>query len=462
MTRRGRSLSAKLAVAFLVVSVTGAVVAALFVWLATRTAFQNAAFAHARADFVTQMEDYYGYHHSWDGVAAYVRSLAPQNQAGGQPGQGQPGGQAPGFVPFVLVDQQGRVVISGPGRLLGEQLPASAYAHGAPVSVDGQVVGTVLTDGSPPPLSPSDARFLTSIERALVLGGLTAILVALALGIVLARSLTRPVREITAALHAMAGGELRQVVPVRSRDELGELASAFNTMSADLALANAQRRQMTADIAHDLRTPVTVIGGYLEALRDGVLPPTPERFAILHAEAQHLQGLIEDLRTLSLADAGELALNPQPIGSRALLERIAAAYQHQAERQGVTLRVEAPEDAPQLVVDVARMVQVLGNLVANALRYTPAGGAITLGAAALPEGTRLQVRDTGAGITPETLPRIFDRFYRADAARSDEQGGSGLGLAIARALVEAHGGSVTAESEPGHGAIFTITLPGAG
>ncbi|MGH2484909.1 MAG: sensor histidine kinase [Ktedonobacterales bacterium] len=405
------------------------------------------------------MEDYYGYHHSWDGVAAYVRSLSPRNQAGGQPGQAQPGGQAPGFVPFVLVDQQGRVVLSGPGHVLGAQLPASAYAHGTPVSVDGQVVGTVLTDGSAPPLSPSDSRFLTSTERALILGGLTAILVALALGIVLARSLTRPVREITSALRAMAGGDLAQVVPVRSRDELGELSSAFNKMSADLALANNQRRQMTADIAHDLRTPVTVIGGYLEALRDGVLPPTPERFAILHAEAQHLQGLIEDLRTLSLADAGELALNPRPVASRGLLERITAAYQHQADQQSVALTVEAPDGAPPLVVDVARMVQVLSNLVGNALRYTPAGGAITLSAAALPDGTRLQVRDTGAGIAPETLPRIFDRFYRADAARSDGQGGSGLGLAIARALVEAHGGTITAQSEPGHGATFTIRLP---
>ena len=458
-----RSLASKLVLAFLAVSLTGAVIATLFVWLATRNAFQNAAFAHARADFVTQMADYYSYHQSWAGVTLYARALIPPGQGNAPasgPGDGQPGASNPQrFQPFVLVDQQGRVVVPGPNHPLGQTLAASAYANGSPVRVNGQTVGTVITDGSPPPLSPTDQSFLTATVRALILGGLVAILIALALSVVLARSLSRPVREITTALHAMAGGDLQQTVAVRSRDELGELSSAFNKMSADLALANSQRRQMTADIAHDLRTPVTVIAGYLEALRDGVLPPTPERFAILFEESQHLQGLIEDLRTLSLADAGELALSPQPIEPRALLERIAATYQHQAEQQRVALSVAAPEDIPPLRVDVARMAQVLGNLVGNALRYTPAGGSITLSAASAPGGVSLSVRDTGQGIAPETLPRIFDRFYRADAARSDQQGGSGLGLAIARALVEAHGGTIAAESAPGKGATFTVHLP---
>jgi signal transduction histidine kinase len=226
------------------------------------------------------------------------------------------------------------VLLSNHNHQPGQYVPASQRTNAMPVKANGKVVGTVFADGPPPALSPSDAQFLASTERALIFGSLAAFLLALGLGILLARSLTRPVREITTALHAMAGGELQQAVPVRSQDELGELSAAFNQMSTDLAYANQQRRQMTADIAHDLRTPVTVIAGYLEALRDGVLPPTPERFGILYEESQHLQALIEDLRTLSLADAGELVLHPQTITPQALLQRIAEIYRHPAEQSG--------------------------------------------------------------------------------------------------------------------------------
>lgn len=449
-----RSLTWKVGLAFLLVSITGTLVAAIFIGQATQNAFQNVTIARYQTDFVTQMADYYrNNHNSWNGVADFVMSqqtLDQHNQGGVF--------HSP---PFCLVDQQGHVLITNRSHPFNATLPASEVAHGLPVNVNGAVVGTVLADGPPPQLSPADQQFLASTERALIFGSLAAFLIALGLGIVLARSLTRPVRELTAALHAMAGGKLSQAVPVRSRDELGQLSAAFNRMSADLAYANQQRRQMTADIAHDLRTPVTVIAGYLEALRDGVLPPSPERFAILYEESQHLRHLIEDLRTLSLVDAGELTLQPQTIAPRALLDRIAAAYHHQADQQNIALVVSDASDAPSVTIDIARMVQVLSNLVSNALRYTPAGGTITLSAESAEEGLQLQVRDTGQGIMPEALLRIFDRFYRADSARSQSQGESGLGLAIAKALVEVHGGQISVASQPGHGATFTIFLPRA-
>jgi signal transduction histidine kinase len=259
----------------------------------------------------------------------------------------------------------------------------------------------------------------------------------------------------------MASGELAQRVPVRSQDELGELATSFNQMSADLARANELRQQMTADIAHDLRTPITVISGYMESLRDGVLEPSPDRFEVIYNEAQQLKRLVEDLRTLSLADAGELVLQKARLSPKVLLDRVVAAYGHRAQQQEVVLRMASGPDVPEVPVDAERMAQVLGNLVTNALRHTPAGGQITLSAhhQAPASDVELVVQDTGAGIDPEALPRVFDRFYRADASRQQGEGESGLGLAIAKSIVEAHDGTISVASQLGSGTAFTIALP---
>jgi signal transduction histidine kinase len=236
---------------------------------------------------------------------------------------------------------------------------------------------------------------------------------------------------------------------------------------------------MTADVAHDLRTPLTVIAGYLEALRDRVLKPTPERFAAMYDETQLLLRLVDELHTLSLADAGELRVDRQPIAPRQILTRVAETYRHAAEQQGVTLRAEAGGDLPELCVDVEQIVRALGNLVTNALRHTPAGGTVTLSAAVETNDQRpttknnrpealvvgpsslvvLRVCDTGEGIAPEHLPSVFERFYRADPSRQQATGGSGLGLAIVKSIVEAHGGQVGAASARGQGTVITITLP---
>jgi signal transduction histidine kinase len=229
-------------------------------------------------------------------------------------------------------------------------------------------------------------------------------------------------------------------------------------MSADLAQAAETRRQMTADIAHDLRTPLSVLQGYTEALDEGKLSGNPETYRAMHGQVRHLTRLIEDLRTLSLADAGQLPLQRVAVDPRALLEHSALAYAAQASQQGVNLRVAAGPELPAVAVDADRMAQVLGNLIGNALRYTPAGGEIVLAAEATADAVLLTVHDTGRGIAGEDLPHIFDRFYRADRSRPDT-GESGLGLAIARSIVEAHGGRIAAESTPGTGTTFTITLP---
>ena len=279
---------------------------------------------------------------------------------------------------------------------------------------------------------------------------------ALILGVLLARTLTKPVREIMDATRALAQGDLEQQVRVHSADELGELAVSFNQMSIDLAQANQARRQMTADIAHDLRNPLTVIGGYLESLSDGKLKPTRERFEIIQGEVRNLQNLVEDLRILSLADAGELELNKQLISPKLLFERTVYAYQHQAEGKNILLRIDAESDVSEIEVDVDRMGQVLGNLVSNALRYTPEKGEICLTAEQTRDSVILKVRDTGSGISPELLPHIFDRSFHGDETRSGNE--SGLGLAIAKSIVELHQGSIHAKSQ-GNGSEFFIELP---
>jgi signal transduction histidine kinase len=217
---------------------------------------------------------------------------------------------------------------------------------------------------------------------------------------------------------------------------------------------------MTADIAHDLRTPLSVITGYLESLRDGVLKPTPERLGVLHGEAQHLNRLVDDLRTLSLADANELPLMRLPTAPQAVLERAAAAYRHQASRRNIALTTGCEPGAPEVFADPDRLAQVMGNLVSNALRYTPDGGCIQLTARREGDGAVFEVRDNGAGMAPDVLPRVFERFYRGDGARPQPDGESGLGLAIAKSIVELHGGRIGAASNgPGQGSAFTIWLP---
>ena len=244
----------------------------------------------------------------------------------------------------------------------------------------------------------------------------------------------------------------------RGKDEIGELGRSFNRMSTDLALSIQLRRQMTADIAHDLRTPLSVILGYTEALSEGKLHGSEQMYGVIYGEALQLQHLIDDLRTLSLADAGELSLNLQPTAPADILERAAAAHQVHAQEQGVSLVTDMPDDLPLVLVDPDRLAQVLDNLISNALRYTPEGGRIELMADQSSDGVNLLVGDNGAGIDPQDLPYIFDRFYRADSSRQ-ENGESGLGLPIAKSIVDAHGGTIAVSSEPGLGSMFMISLP---
>ena len=473
------SLARKLTLAFVLVAVTAALLMAVFIRLTNANQFNRLIIDQQRSTFETTLVSYYTTNGSWEGVLPYVMAnrggagpaatSQPNGNNGGYGGNGgygnNYGGHGPGSgnehgLMFGLVNAQGNVVIPLPDDPLGEHVTAARLAQGTPVTVNGQVVGSILAPLAPPGLTPEETAYLQRTDLALLLAGGTALLVAVVMGVLLARTLTRPLQALTTATQRVASGELGQEVAVRSSDEIGELATAFNQMSRELARAVQSRRQMTADIAHELRTPLTVIAGYIESMSDGVLAPTPERLAVIYSEIEHLQHLVGDLRTLSQADAGELTLHKQPVAPEELIQRAQAAFEHRAEQQGIALQLAAPGATPPVAVDEIRMTQVLSNLLSNALRYTPPGGQIVLGAAARGDGVDLSVRDTGAGIPPADLPFVFNRFYRADKSRSDE-GESGLGLAIVKALVEAHGGTIEALSELGRGTTMRIHLPAA-
>lgn len=295
--------------------------------------------------------------------------------------------------------------------------------------------------------------FERGFRQVLLLGAGGAVLTGIGLALLLTFTLTRPLRELTDASRRLARGELGHQVTVRSADELGQLTDAFNQMSRDLARAEEVRQQMTADVAHELRTPLSILSGYTEALEDGKLEPNSEMFAVMHQQVIQLRHLVEDLRTLSLADAGKLTLNRRPVDPKALFERVFLGYAARAEKEGVTLTLDTPETLPAMTLDVERMTQVLNNLVANALRHTPAGGTVTLRA----RPGELAVVDTGEGIDPADLPHIFERFYRADQARQRTDGSSGLGLTIAKSIVKAHNGKIEARSGNGE-TVFRLTI----
>jgi signal transduction histidine kinase len=273
-----------------------------------------------------------------------------------------------------------------------------------------------------------------------------------------------PMVEVMAAADAVAEGDLSVRVGEHAPGELGRLARSFNRMTAELEQAQQQRRNLTADVAHELRTPLHIIQGNLEGVLDGVYEATPEHIQATLEETRLLKRLVDDLQTLSLAEAGQLPLHRLRLSAVDLLQDTATSFIGPAAEASITIDVLTDVQLEDLEVEVDpdRMGQVLNNLVANALRYTPAGGKIELSAVRMADGVQLSVQDNGAGIPAEDLPYLFDRFWRGDRSRGRGSGaGSGLGLAIARQLVQAHGGKIEVDSQEGEGTKFTIELPTA-
>jgi signal transduction histidine kinase len=445
-----RSITLKMVLAFLGIALISIVVIVVLARWNTGAEFTRFVSDRRGAELVENLERYYQTNGTWAGAEkAIVTAIGQQWPENGPPREPF----------FTLVNKGGQVVFAGPGYRTGEQVRPPELERGLPVEVDGERVGTLVIGRIPIERNPREEEFIRRTNLMLVYSAVGASIVALLLGIFLSRSLTRPIRELTEATHAVADGRLGLQVSVRSKDEMGELAASFNQMSADLARSTDARKQMTADIAHELRTPLSLILGHAEAVHDGVLKPTRENFEIIREEAFRLEHLVDDLRILSLADAGELSINLQEVSPQKLLKDVQATYHHIAHQRDVKIQVDVASDIPMLHIDPVRMTQVLTNILDNALHHTPQGGRVNLSAQKVQGGVELTIQDSGPGIEGNDVNRIFERFYRTDSARHRDEGGSGLGLAIAKSIVQAHNGQIWAESAPGQGLKIVIRFP---
>ncbi|NTW01225.1 MAG: HAMP domain-containing protein, partial [Oscillochloris sp.] len=359
---------------------------------------------------------------------------------------------------LILADTAGTVIYP----TAGEQLARGDIAVATPVRAGETLVGYMLARSKPGAALPMAAqRFLSQINLAIVQAGLVAGLIGIIFGLLIARGLSAPLGYLATAARRIAMGHLDQRVSVSGPVEVAEVGAAFNEMAAALESAEGQRRRIVADIAHELRTPLSVIQGNLQAILDDVYPLSKAEVATIYDSTISLHRLVDDLRELSLAESGQLQLQMGPLEVRPLLMRIAALFAEPAATRGMTLRVDTPTELPLVLADPERIGQVVTNFIANAVRCSIDGGQIVLAASADPQRpgyVLIAVSDTGQGIAPEDLPHVFERFWRADRSRSRAQGGSGLGLAIAREIVQLHGGQIGVESELGRGSRFWFSL----
>lgn len=451
-----RSISTKLIIAFLSIGIISVGVIFVTARWNTRQEFISFLNDQSQSNIITNLTVFHQQNGSWEGAEyLFVQADRPPGM-----GMGPGGGSHMGMMqPFILTDGNGYVLVPNGKFLSGEKVSREELEQGVPITENGKTVGVLIPLRQQYQGSQRELEFIERTNLILLYGALIGAVIALLLGIFLSRTITRPIRELTKATHAISEGDLSQQVTVRTNDELGELGKAFNRMSSELSRSVNARKQMTADIAHELRTPLSLILGHAEAVYDGVLPPTKENFEIIREEATRLEHLVDDLRTLSLADAGELSISLQTIEPVRLMQEVVSLYQYQTHKKDISLELDVALHLPSLEIDPGRMTQVLTNILDNALRHTPDGGRIILSAKQAGDRVELAIQDSGRGLPPGEAERIFERFYRVDPSRQRGDGGSGLGLAIAKSIVQAHNGQLSAESEAGKGLKVIISLP---
>ncbi len=457
-----KSLYWKGILAFALVALVAVGTVALLAGHITETEFRRYAFVHTENwnQPVRILEAYYRDHGTWSGVQDALQQAQARWAQGRGKGRGADG-YGPPKIGFRLADTAGHVVADTDAAPTG-RISQALLLTGIPLTVDGETVGYLLpVPHTAMELDARQAQFLHRIYSTLWLAALAAMGAALLIGGVLFRSIIAPLRQLTEASRAVAAGDFSVRAQVQGQDEVAQLAQSFNRMAESLTQAEQARRHQTADIAHELRTPLTVLQGALEAMLDGIYPTNRENLEAALAQVKTLSRLVADLRLLAQADAGQLRLYPAPLELAEFLSASVDAHRLQAQERGVTLEVKTPSAPLPVLADRERLAQVMGNLLTNALRYVPAGGHVTVEAAALQAEAQVTVRDNGPGVPPEDLPHLFERFWRGDRARQRSTGGSGLGLTIARQIVQAHHGRIWAAPAPGGGLAITFSLPRA-
>jgi signal transduction histidine kinase len=308
--------------------------------------------------------------------------------------------------------------------------------------------------------APDSAAFQTILEQSLLIAAFAALGAAVIVSLFVSHRIVQPLQTISQVSRRMAQGSYHERTVLPSDDELAELSRSVNQLAE--ALEHTERRRMTliADVAHELRTPLTTIEGYMEGLMDGMIPPNQHAYSLVLRESVRLQRLVSELALLSRIEAGEVPVTPRALALSEVVERVREQLLPLCDAQQITFATDMPDELPELFADPDRLAQILLNLLGNALRYTPAGGTITISARPLEGAVQITVRDTGIGIGAEHLPHLFERFYRVDKSRTRSSGGTGIGLTIARHLVHAHGGEIWAESDgASKGAAFHLTMP---
>ena len=402
-----------------------------------------------------QLIAFYEQNQSWAGV----ESLFAPDGPGDDPRGGPPRGGGRFRLPLLLADAGGQIVYDNRHQRVADQLSPAERDGGIALESQGTVVGYVaVTFGPVEQLLPGERTFVDQVQQSLLLAALLAVSVGTVLGLALSRNIARPLNRLAAAAHAIAAQDLSQRVEPSGAAEVMEVGRAFNHMAASLEKSEALRRNLVADVAHELRTPLSVLQANLTALLDGVYPLEPAEIARLADEARLLSRLVDDLRELAQAEAGQLNLNLRPIDVAGVVQGTIDAFSATADEQQIALSASLPPELPPVQADPERVAQVLRNLLSNALRHASPGGAICVSASSLPGQVEVSVSDTGEGIAAEDLPHVFDRFWRSDKSRARETGGSGLGLAIARRLIEAQGGQIGVESQVGQGSRFWFRL----
>lgn len=415
------------------------------------------------AQFITFAERYYADNQSWENLNDFLRSQ-PSRMGPSQPQQGQMAGaiqrralalQERG--PFIITDERYQVVASDNRQNLGQPLPPVLREEAVALTYNNEVVGyfSRQTQGDAV-LAQTEQAFLDDMNSSLRMIAIGTGVFAVVLALVMAWWLVRPLRALTGAAQQVAAGRLGTRVPVLGATEVREVATAFNQMSTALATSERTRRQMFSDIAHELRTPISVMRGQLEGMLDGVFQRTDAQIGVIYNQNLHLGRLVNDLWTLTRAETGTLSLQHRSVQIDDLLNDTMQAFTALAQDEGIDLQFSGPPVLQPLRVDDGRLRQVFSNLLANAIRHTRTGGRVLLNVTQDTAWTIICVQDTGEGMPPDVAEQIFNRFYRG--THGDQQG-AGLGLAISRELVHLHGGKIGVESQLGQGTTFTVHLP---